>query len=186
MEYFSEPNRIIEQELTRFPQTRLQDIYKVFYQGTFGPAHFVRSRQNAETAIKKELDSILEVKQTNIFHNISYIGWFYRVDLSYLKLTTMDITEFSDLFYRSSLLDPPISYSNWKQEWKKIVGKIENDFAIVNIKKDREWLQRKLEKGEYICSHSDIFHKEYHPHYRLIYGGFVKELQTKIKKASVR
>jgi hypothetical protein len=181
VEYFSEPNRIIEQELVKFPQARLQDIYKVFYQGTFGPAHFIKSRQQAEKNLRAELEQINFRKSSDFFQNISYLGWFYRVDLSYIFKTEISIHQFCDFFYRSSLIARPISHKKWKKEWKNLEnGYLLKNFEIPHIKKDKKWLRDKIEKGEFVFSHSDIVHKKYHPHYRLIYGGFVEELQQAI------
>ena len=179
MEYFSEPSKIIKQELQQYPQAQLQDIYKLFYQGSFGPAHFIKSRQQAGASIKMELVEVRGENKFPLFQNISYLGWFYRVDLNYLTHSNMKIADFSDLFYRSSLLKPIICHETWLQEWGKIEEILFNHFRIPNYRDDRKWLQKKLQAGELIFSHSAIFSQEYQPHYRLIYGGFIKSLQAK-------
>ena len=56
---FRMDNRIVElasHELDLHPEARFDDIYKLFYQGTFGPKHIMEDQEVALRFLAEEID----------------------------------------------------------------------------------------------------------------------------------
>ncbi|MBO6081609.1 MAG: hypothetical protein J6P46_01135, partial [Bacteroidales bacterium] len=47
--------RAVQRQMTDFPESRLQDLYKSFFQDRFGPGHIISDRASALNYIRSEM-----------------------------------------------------------------------------------------------------------------------------------
>ena len=158
---------LIKSEFELYPKAQLQDYYKLFFQGTFGPGHIISSKSSARKFLQNELEetSICEKRD---YQNISYINEFYRVNLNVINKRRISFDDFLDAFLQSTDFKNEISYKEWVEEWENIEKQIIlMKIPIENIEQQSSELLE-ISKNEQLISHSNIYRAAYSPHYRLI------------------
>lgn len=164
----------VSTQLEFFPESRLQDLYKSFFQDRFGPGHIIKDRQSALDYILSELASA----DTLTGPRTEACGWqgnFVRVNLSVLKDSLMTADELADALMASAKEVEDEDIQRWKAEWKEILAIIEKEYPdIPDLSEDKALIDGLLASGHYACHHSEVYNAAYHPHYRIIASELVK------------
>jgi hypothetical protein len=165
----SDPVRLaVENHLKAYPKSALQDLYKNFFQDYFGPGHIVSDTASAGAYLDSELASYDNATGA-YYEPTGYKGNFYRVNLSVIKEGIISRKVFFDAFIRSVSNIQSITIEEWKKEWTQIDSVIQTmNLSLANYTQDRENIFALLEQGKYVMHHSELFSKEYDPHYRII------------------
>jgi len=160
--------KLISDEFHFHPEAELIDYYKLFFQGTFGPEHIIPNPESAYNYLKIEIENNT-IFEKEFYQNISYLNYFYRVNLWIIKDGIVSIDEFFNAFLNSRKLENIISEKEWFEEWNFIQQKIiELNSPLKNLKDQIETLQKKIKDNNFCFHHSKIYKKKYHPHYRII------------------
>jgi hypothetical protein len=159
----------LKKQIELYPESRLQDIYKNFYQGRFGTEHLIRNKESVVKYIKQELDEMND----SYLPEIEYIGWdsnFVRVSLEYLKHYNIEAEILADAFIESANYVDTNKSNNWLKEWKQIIKVIKKEkIKIKNYDTDRQIIDSLLEiNPKAAIHHSKEFRETYKPHYRVI------------------
>ena len=155
------------EEFELHPQSTLIDYYKLFFQGTFGPGHFVSDIISAIDFIYQELNSSQNF-ENHFYQKINYRQTYYRVNLVVMKMNLISFNEFYPGFLISSRFKSNISMEQWVNEWQQIEGILESSsLEISNFEQDSQHLQQLFSKEDFVVSHSQQYRKAYNPHYRL-------------------
>ena len=158
----------VERQLSDYPKSTLQDLYKSFFQDRFGPGHLVNDTSTAGNYLRYEL------KNSESFHEryyepTGYENNYYRVNLSLLKENKISYQKYFDAFLRSVEKIDLDAISEWKEEWSEIESVIISmNLDLENFEEDLEMIHSVLEQGKYAVHHSEIYNSEYQPHYRII------------------
>lgn len=158
----------ILQQMEDYPQSTLKDLYKSFFQDSFGPGHLINDVERAKNYLLKELDSYTETLgkttyPTGFRHN------FYRVNLSVLKNNLIPFDVFFDAFLQSARDMKQVDIGDWRKEWKRIETTIQSmNLNLPGYENDKSEIENRLRDGQYIGHHSKIFNDTYKPHYRII------------------
>jgi hypothetical protein len=161
-------SKIVKQEIDRYPQQRLVDIYKTFFQGFFGPAHLISDSNAAKDYIKQEL------AEANDFEDYDYQplppnGKFVRANLKLVKAGKISVDDLTDALVKSAKPVSDKDIQKWKKIWPRILAEIEKQNPqMQNFQQDKDYINALLAKNEYALHHSDEFNTKYHPHYRVI------------------
>ena len=155
-------------QLESFPESRLQDLYKSFFQDRFGPGHIISDRQSA-------LDYILSewaTADTLMGPRTETCGWqgnYVRVNLSVLADSLMTAEELTDALMASAKEVKEEDIQAWKAEWAEILAIIEKEYPdIPDLQQDKVRIDELLASGQYAYHHSAAYNAAYHPHYRII------------------
>ena len=158
----------VSTQLDAFPESRLQDLYKSFFQDRFGPGHIIRDRQSALNYILSELaeaDTLMGTRK-------EVCGWqgnYVRVNLSVVADGLMTAEGLADALMASAKEVRDKDINDWKAEWAEILAIIEKEFPdIPGLKEDKASIEELLASGRYTCHHSPEYDAAYHPHYRII------------------
>ena len=158
----------VSTQLKSFPESRLQDLYKSFFQDRFGPGHIIQDRQTALDYILSEWASA----DTLIGPRTETCGWrgnYVRVNLSVLADSLMTADELTDALMASVKEVKDGDIEKWKNEWSEILAIIEKEFPdIPDLQDDKARIEELLASGKYACHHSAAYNAAYHPHYRII------------------
>ena len=167
----------VENQLTEYPKSTLQDLYKNFFQDYFGPGHIVSDTTSAGAYLDSELASFEEAEGT-YYEPTGYNGNFYRVNLSVVKEGIISRDVFFDAFVRSVSSIQLMPVEEWQKEWAMIDSVIYTmNLSLVDYAQEREKLFSLLKQGKFVMHHSEQFSKEYDPHYRIIGRDiFLKEI----------
>ena len=158
----------VKVQMELYPESRLQDIYKNFYQDMFGPGHMIPDTTAAGNYLRRELASYSECTGPDI----DPTGWeanFYRVNLSLLKENIIPYQIFFDAFTESvNGIEPP-SPDEWREMWSDILVVIENmKLDLPDYQRDIAELNKLLAENNFTVHHSEAFNLHYQPHYRII------------------
>ena len=158
----------VSTQLKSFPESRLQDLYKSFFQDRFGPGHIIQDRQTALDYILSEWASA----DTLIGPRTETCGWrgnYVRVNLSVLADSLMTTDELTDALMASVKEVKDGDIEKWKNEGSEILAIIEKEFPdIPDLQDDKARIEELLASGKYACHHSAAYNAAYHPHYRII------------------
>ena len=171
--------KLAQEEFDLHPQANLRDYYKLFFQGTFGPGHFISDIISAIDLIYQELNSS-QGFENHFYQKINYRQTFYRVNLVVMKMKFVSLNEFYPGFLTSSKYESNISMEQWINEWQQIERILrKSSLNIQNFEKDSKNLQLLFSNNEFVISHSEQYRKTYNPHYRLFNQTEFKNLNIK-------
>lgn len=158
----------VSTQLETYPESRLQDLYKSFFQDRFGPGHIIRDRQSALEYILSEIAEA----DTLAGPRTEPCGWqgnYIRVNLSVITDVLISAEELTDALMASAKEVKPEDIEHWKDEWAEIVAIIEKDHPdIPDLAEDKSKIEELLSSGQYAYHHSAAYEAAYHPHYRII------------------
>ena len=158
----------VSTQMKSYPESRLQDLYKSFFQDRFGPGHIISDRQSALNYILSELASA----DTLVGPATEPCGWqgnYVRVNLSVINDGLMTAEDLTDALMASAKEVAPEDIERWKIEWAEIEAIIEKAYPdIPDLAADKTKIAQLLSSGEYAYHHSSAYNSAYHPHYRII------------------
>lgn len=158
----------VKNQLSVYPKSTLQDLYKNFFQDYFGPGHLLNDTTAAGAYLDRELASF-EQAPGAYYEPTGYNGNFYRVNLSVIKEGIISREVFFDAFVRSVSDIQTITIEEWEKEWMQIDAVIQTmNLSLVNYAQDRENIFSLLKSGKYVMHHSELFTEAYDVHYRII------------------
>ena len=156
----------IERQLTTYPESTLQDIYKSFYQEHFGPGHIISDTASARRYLMRELSEMGET-QSPYFEPTGSQGDYVRVYLSAVADNLITAEQLLDAFVRSanSRQKPVVS---WMEKWEAIVSFIQaNKIELEGFETDLPLLTEAARNSQAV-HHSRRYNEAYHPHYRIV------------------
>lgn len=163
----------VSTQLKHFPESRLQDLYKSFFQDRFGPGHLIADRESALRYILTEL----EEADTLMGPETELCGWqgnYVRVNLSVISEGQMTADEMVDALMASAKDVTKDDLGRWKTEWAQIEAIIEKNHPnLPDLAEDKAKIKEMLYAGQYACHHSPAYETAYHPHYRIILTGLL-------------
>ena len=155
--------------MDNYPESRLQDLYKNFFQDKFGPGHIIADTASAGKYIRMELNSVTVMSQKEYAEITGWEGKFVRVDMVVLKNGMVDYNTFADAFFESAAVTTLPSLDEWRLEWRNIEKIVKELFPnLPGFDEDSRELEEILTGGHYAVHHSKEYESAYKPHYRLI------------------
>ena len=170
----------IERQLTSYPESTLQDIYKSFYQEHFGPGHIISDTASARRYLMRELSEMGKTPSP-YFEPSGSQGDYVRVYLSAVADSLITAEQLLDAFVRSanSRQEPTVS---WLEKWQAIVSIIlANKMELEGFVNDLPLLTEAARNSQAV-HHSRRYNEAYHPHYRIVERSiFESELKPTLK-----
>jgi hypothetical protein len=164
----NEIRRAVEEQLKEYPESRLQDLYKSFFQDEFGPGHMIDDIAFAREYFDLELEDMVSRGR----HNAESCGLgnnFVRVPMDLVKDGLIKDEDFFKAFMDSSLDFKVPDKLAWRKKWGLIEKEIERmGLQIPDLEKDNKAILRMIDLGEPAIHHSDGYNKAYDPHYRIM------------------
>lgn len=171
----------IEHLMDSYPEARLQDIYKSFYQDHFGPGHLITDTAMVRHYLYSEL-SENDLSCPIYYEPTGCEGRFVRVFLSAVADSLVSAEELLDAFVRSAneFQEPQ---TEWVTEWADIVRTIrESKIAVEGFVED-EPAMTEAARNNQAMHHSRAYNAAYHPHYRIVRRDiFGKEIKPKLER----
>ncbi len=153
--------------LSLYPEARLQDIYKAFFQAEFGAEHIVSDTTSAGLYLDYELTVPDTVSV--LYEPIGADSSFFRVHLKCVQKGYISRDELFHAFLEGVHEVTIPHMEEWKEKWGHIESIIRNmGLALPDYDTDRQKIDSVLAGGQYAVHHSEVFTETYHPHYRII------------------
>jgi hypothetical protein len=159
---------LAKEEEMLHPHSSLIDYYKLFFQGTFGPGHFIQNEIQAKEFLQRELASATSFED-HYYQDVSFINQFYRLNLKAIPDQLVSLEDFFRAFLNSTEIDNIISKDEWMKFWRQIEKILKkSSVKIRDFDEASQILQKAFQEKKILFSHSTIYHHYYNPHYRLI------------------
>jgi hypothetical protein len=160
----------IRYQLAQYPESRLQDIYKNFYQDCFGTGHAISDTVMVLNYLKYEIANTIA---TPVVVLIDTIGWrhnFVRINIDVVRQGKISTEKLADLFIASATQINAADTANWKNEWQMVTQIIERkNLPVKNYETDKLRIDSILQiNPNAAMHHSTAFNENYNPHYRVI------------------
>ena len=173
----------LKTQLNRYPESRLTDLYKSFFQDRFGPGHIVANAAAAADFLARELANL----QASAMPPFEYTGWqnrYVRINLNLIKSGIITQECLLSAFIESANSATPSLVDKWKEEWQQIVGIVKRHYpALPDFESDLCYIDERLRGGIYDMHHSEPFRAAYCPHYRIVdVAIFAERIYPLIKK----
>lgn len=156
------------EHISKYPEAKVEDIFKFLHQSTFGCEHLVSSFETALSRINSELES-LNVPRSQLVEKLD--GDFSRVSLSCIKNDLKSET-LARLFLLSSL-EPKEDTTSLEARLNVTRDMIKEGVLPFSLDEFEEKRAKWRKKGYPALHHSDKFRNEYHPAYRVISNKYV-------------
>lgn len=167
----------VVRQMTQFPKSTLQDLYKSFFQDRFGPGHIIADETSAMRYLQYEL-ATMDTPIGPLLEPTGYCNRYTRVSLQVIKDSLVSIEQFFDVFMQSARMADTVDVGAWAEEWHEIEREMSacGLDTLPDYSRDRYVIDSLLDRGNYVMHHSQRYGEAYHPHYRIIRTDLVKEL----------
>ena len=167
-----EQNKRIEKavlnELKYYPEARLRDIYKNFFQDAFGPGHLIPDTTRAGNYLNYELQQ--PIGDTLTWQATGPANDYYRINLQLVKQGVLPRSVLLEAMVESAPRARNPDIETWKGEWNAALSVIEKmNLQIPDFDSDKKEIEELFERGEYVMHHSDFYNETYQRHYRIIH-----------------
>lgn len=157
----------LQLQMSTYPESTLQDIYKAFYQDYFGPEHMITDTAAVRDYLYRELSECSERARGLYYEPIGWKGNYVRVYLSAVNDQLITAEQLLQAFIDSANECPPQPVE-WKDLWKVIVDvTVEMGLDLKDFDKDQPLLLKASQRNQAV-HHSDAYNAAYHPHYRIV------------------
>ncbi len=159
---------VIERQMSDFPQSHLQDIYKSFYQEYFGAEHLITDTASVSSYLHNEvIEALADSVLTPYYEPTGAEGRFVRV---YLRCITEGLIEEERLLsdFIASAKPQTNATTTWESTWEQItaaVNQMENPPLDWEIEME---MLIQYSKNNQAVRHSAQYRNAYHPHYRIV------------------
>jgi hypothetical protein len=160
--------KAIISELKYYPEARLRDIYKNFFQDAFGPGHLIPDTTRAGNYLNYELQQ--PIGDTLIWQAIGPENDYYRINLQLVTEGILPRSVLLEAMVESAPLARNPDMETWKKEWETAMNVMEKmNLQIPGFENDKKEIEALFERGEYVMHHSNHYNKTYQRHYRIIH-----------------
>ena len=166
----------IDRQLQDFPQSRLQDIYKSFYQSFFGAEHLITDTMSVRAYLREEIAVAAEDTVANPYYEPTGAnGHFVRVYLRCITEGYISEQQLSDAFLRSA--QPQQRMETWHRLWQDNIVPAARETGLDFSQEELDELTN-ASRHDRAVRHSDDYRNAYHPHYRIV-GRHIFEREIK-------
>jgi len=170
---------IILMHIKQYPMMQIEDLFKLFHQASFGPAHF--NKQPSLNFIMKYLDE--ELSSIDVHDDkpsLMQIGQAYvRIDLLAIKKGEITHGDLAQAFYQS-MLDPIdrhqaiIQFNTYCHALLELIKHKQISFHDKDVLSQLTWC---IDQDYPAIHHSKQYQEHYTPHYRVVHINHVKHHQ---------
>ena len=158
----------IAAQMEAYPCSQLADVYKNFFQDSFGPGHLLADTAAARQYLRRELHTAPSFDGPQ-YEPTGHRGNFYRVNLSLIKDGLVDEDTYFKAFVRSMQGIQMPEPDAWREQWSRIDSVIQaQGLVFPDEAADRAAIDSVLRSDDFAVHHSARFNRNYQLHYRII------------------
>lgn len=167
-EWTNKVEKAVRFELDHYPEARLRDIYKNFFQDAFGPGHLIPDTTHAGSYLNYELQQF--IGDTLKWQPLGPVNEYYRINLQLVKESIIPRSVLLEAMVESAVLARNPDIETWKKEWEEVMKIIKKmNLQIPDFEKDKKEIEDMLSKNEYVMHHSEHYNTTYNRHYRIVH-----------------
>jgi hypothetical protein len=159
--------RVLDTQLELYPLLSLIDIYKSFFQDSFGPGHLLTDPESARAACTNELRT-MKSRGRRAAESCGTGKRFCRVPMDLVVDGIIDEESYFSAFLAGTSAFKLPDTAVWKSIWGRILEVLKLKHEIIpDFIEDSEYILEMLEKGTCALHHSARYRRIYDPHYRI-------------------
>lgn len=163
---------MLTNQLLRYPQLAIQDLYKLIFQASFGSEHAVADRAAAHRWLELELRELAPGPEEPIVDSISPNGHIVRINLRPYLAARMDLAGLLEAFVRTAR-----EYRGTEATLQRYWSHVERMAMAGLLSFTREALQGFFAEmqaaGFPAVHHSTAYTAAYRPAYRVVLSAFL-------------
>jgi len=157
----------VNSQMSLYPESRLQDLYKAFFQAAFAPEHIIADTLSAGRYLDSEL--LIPDNSNIMYEPIGADSAFFRVHLCTVQSGKISRNELFNAFILGARKVETDEIAAWAEKWYKIESVIASmNLQLTDYEADRIAIDSLLNTGQYALHHSQQFRAKYDPHYRIV------------------
>ncbi|MDR2839671.1 MAG: hypothetical protein LBV75_00165 [Paludibacter sp.] len=169
----------LSEQLEKYPESRLQDIYKNFYQDCFGTGHAISDTAMVLNYLQSELQNSTPAPSAPMIETLGWRHNFVRINIDAVRQGKISAENLAKAFIAGASKVDEKNTKNWVNEWQTITRIIEKKHLPV---KDFETDKAKIDSilranPTQALHHSAAFNQNYNPHYRVVEKSDVPEFE---------
>ena len=162
----SDMKTAVTRQLQEFPQTRLQDIYKSFYQNYFGAEHLITDTISVRAYLQREVVEAAADSIANPYYEPTGAnGAYVRVYLRCITENLITEQQLFDAFLRSAR--PQQRMEDWHRLWQEEIAPAARNAGLGFSDEELTELTDASRRNRAV-RHSDDYRNAYHPRYRIV------------------
>jgi hypothetical protein len=166
---------ILADQIARYPQMEVQDLYKLILQATMGSEHAISSVDAARSWLRRELASLPEGPEEPISDEISSDGNIVRVNLRPFIQSGGDPSSLLDAFVRTAN-EYRGTEERLRDHWSLTERMAEDGELPFEVSQMRAFIEKAEGDGFPAVHHSTRYEEAYHPAYRVIKREFLADV----------
>lgn len=160
--------KAVQFELDHYPEARLRDIYKNFFQDAYGPGHLIPDTTHAGSYLNYELQQT--IGDTLKWQPLGPANDYYRINLRLVKEGIIPRSVLLEAMVESAVLARNPDIETWKKEWQDVMAVIEKmNLQLADYESDKKAIEALLAEDEYVMHHSEHYNTTYKRHYRIVH-----------------
>ena len=174
--------QLVESQQQLHPQLRVQDVYKLFYEATFGVGHFLADSSGAASDLMNELGSLDSGSAGEpLLESISLNGGIVRVNLRPFKALNLDASKLVKVMFQSARETLPDTLM-FNRLWNEFSGLVKYGLLRFPADEVKVW-EKKVEGGTIEpVHHSSEYSVAHRPAYRVARRGTFESTFGKISQ----
>jgi hypothetical protein len=167
--------KILAQQILRYPLLQIQDIYKLIYQAAMGCEHAVQDPETARLRLEREVTNLSEGLRESIVDSISPTGEIVRVNLRPYSSSRYNIDSLLVGFLNTAS-EFQGSEDNIVSYWSCIENLAQSGYLDMDLPEMKNFMEGMKAKGLPAVHHSDLYQRSYQPAYRVVAKEFLPEV----------
>ncbi len=169
-----ELKELLQEHAQRYPLLQPQDVMKLIYQRNFGPGHAIDDPDGQAEIIAREME---EAEDTGILTE-SIGNHLCRLYLGKAK-TVFKAEDIADIFARTAAIQKGSMYE-FIRDLKTVQKNITLFACSFSEEEFNAYAAWHRGRGYPAVHHSRRYADAYHPHYRVVFEGFVSSLENTV------
>lgn len=158
---------VLDTHIRLYPAMQEQDLVKLIFQGEFGGGHLLSDFNRCLLRVIAEYSEIKQNPDAPLWEDIGF--GFARIRMDALDANGMDPEDLAELFFSSA----SVSYGSmetYRQKLSRLPSLIDSRFLFRPAALEA-YLEKYINNGAGMLSHSALYRNLYHPAYRVVRCG---------------
>lgn len=166
---------IILSQLSRYPLSQIEDLYKLTHQAALGSEHAVKDLKAARDWLFRELEEMVNISTDPLFDEISPDGQIIRIHLKPFVERGGEPEILLKAFMQTANGFKG-SKEKLMQNWRSVEQLAESGEINFQAEELRSYISLMGSLGYLAVHHSLQYENAYHPHYRVVAREFVHQI----------
>jgi hypothetical protein len=159
--------KILSDQVSRYPNLQIQDLYKLIHQGTMGSEHAIDVPERARTWFEKEIKNLQPGPEEPVVDPVSLSGEIVRINLRPYLSAGGNPEHLIKAFIRTTN-EYKGSFDGISKLWSFAENLARDEKLGFRLEELSEFYNQMAELGFPAMHHSEIYKESYHPAYRVV------------------